>query len=99
MKDVTDRLSSGDAIPDHPARSNALKILSIDEVRDAENGALLTSGLDGTTAAVLQSGQGDHLNHLYRYVIREVNGVKRIYHTRPNPVILQVTVEEPTDQA
>ncbi len=84
--ETTEPLKNGDPLPDHPANTTSLKITKFCEVRDAENGQVLTGGLHGTTINSLATGNSS-LSHLYRYAYRKIGADTIIFHTRPTVVI------------
>jgi hypothetical protein len=90
--EVTQPLKSGDKLPDHPSHTTSLKITKFGEVRDAENGQVLTGGLHGTTINSLATGNTS-LSHLYRYAFRKIGQETIIFHTRKS-VIIEVECED-----
>jgi hypothetical protein len=78
VDDVTELLANGARLPEHPASTNSLKVVSFGTVRDDGDGTILKGGLHENEVRILMSGHPGALGHLYRFVIRN----QRIYHTR-----------------
>ncbi len=92
MEHETAPLKNGDPLPAHPSHTTSLKITKFGEVRDAENGQVLTGGLHGTTINSLATGS-TALSHLYRYGYRKIGQDTIIFHTRP-AVVIDVECED-----
>jgi hypothetical protein len=88
MEEVTEPLANCQEVPNHPAHTTSRKIISVQEVRDAEDGTRCTAGLPRSELSLLMNGQRI-LDHLYRYAI--LNG--RVYHTR-NKVVIVVKCQD-----
>src|SRR5882672_1533569 len=78
VDDVTELLANGATLPDHPASTTGLKIVSFGQVSDDADGTVLTGGLHQSEISMLMNGSQMSLGHLYRFAIR--NG--KIFHTR-----------------
>lgn len=87
--DVTGPLPNGADLPDHPANTTGLQIVSYGKVWDDGDGRPLTAGLHEAQVKMLMLGRQMALQHLYLYAIRD----KKIYHTR-NLVTIDVKVKE-----
>ena len=83
LMDVTESLRNGDKLPEHPASTNALRIVKYGRVRDAEDGKTLRAGLHQNEIRMLMNGEKMALTHLYAYAM--LNG--HIYHTRDRVTI------------
>jgi hypothetical protein len=84
---ITEELSNGAPLPDHPSTTTARKIIAYGPVHDAIDGTLLTAGLDRTTISVLMNEKEHALAHLYRYAILTHDNARRIFHTRDSVTI------------
>ncbi len=83
MNEQTEPLSNGSELPKHPSLTTSREIVEYGQVKDANDGTVLTSGLHQSEVSMLMKGQQMALGHLYRYAIRN----NRIYHTRARVVI------------
>lgn len=89
FEETTEPLPNGAELPDHPANTTALQIVSFGKVWDDGDGRPLTAGLHESQVRMLQMGHQMALQHLYLYAIRD----RKIYHTR-NLVTIDVKVKE-----
>jgi hypothetical protein len=78
VDDTTEPLVNGAELPDHPANTTALKIVSFGKVYDAEDSRPLRVGLHQNEIRMLMEGEQMALTHLHAYAM--LNG--HIYHTR-----------------
>lgn len=84
----TEPLKNGDPLPEHPADTTALKIVSYGTVRDASDGTTLRAGIHRNELKMLMEGNKMALAHLYAYVI-----LNRHIYTFREAVVIEVKCE------